>query len=209
MRNVRGFTLLEVLVAIAIFALVSAMAFGGLNQVLDSRERIDSERVFWRGATLLFRNMEQDLMQARPRPVRGIDGGTLGAFVGQPVDSRALGLPSLEFTRGGLPVLNVIDRSDLQRVAYRLHERKLYRWVWPALDRSPNTKPLETVVMTDVDEFAVRFFDKDRIAHESWPPLGAAVPAAGDPVPLPRAVEVRIAFKGHGEFTRMFLVGGP
>lgn len=209
MRAARGFTLLEVLVAIAIFALVSAMAFGGLNQVLDSRERIDSERVFWRGATLVFRNMEQDLMQARLRTVRDVDGAPLAAFLGRPVDSRALGLPSLEFTRGGLPVLNVIDRSDLQRVAYRLHERKLYRWVWPALDRSPNTKPLETVVMTDVDEFAVRFFDDKGIAHESWPALGSVAPAAGAAPVAPRAVEVRINFKGHGEFTRMFIVGGP
>lgn len=208
-RRNRGFTLLEVLIAIAIFALVSAMAFGGLNQVMDSRERIDGERVFWRGAALVFRQLEQDLLQARDRKVRDIDGlSELPAFIGRPVDSRALGLPSVEFTRGGAPVLSMIDRSDLQRIAYRLHEGKLYRWIWPALDRTPTTQAVETVLMTDVDEFTVAFLDSKGQSSDTWPPT-AAINAGGTPVPLPRAVEVRIGFKGRGAYSRTFLVAGP
>lgn len=205
MRRARGFTLVEVLVAISIFALLSAVAYGGLAQVLNSRDRVEAERAFWRGTVTLFRFFEEDLSQVRARAIRNSDGGELAAFVGRPVDSRALGEPSLEFTRGGLPVIGSSTRGDLQRVAYRLHEGKLYRFTWPSLDRAPQAKPNETVLAVDVEEFATRFYDSNKkLWSEEWPALGNANAPAG----LPVGVEVRLRFKDRGEFTRLFSVGG-
>lgn len=205
-RRVRGFTLIELLVALGIFALVSALAYGGLVQVLQSRDRVDAERTFWRSAALLFRQFDDDLRQARDRSVRDENGEPLEAFYGRPVDSRALGEPSLDFTRGGLPVTNLAQRSDLQRVGYRLREGKLYRLTWPSLDRAPGAKPGEAVMMTDVEDFNVRFFDINGVWHDQWrPPAGTG----GNPAVLPRGVEVRLRLKGRGEFTRLYVVGPP
>lgn len=205
-RHARGFTLIEILVALGIFALVSALAYGGLGQVLQSRDRIEAERAFWRSASILFRQFDDDLRQVRNREVISGDGAQLGAFIGRRVDSRALGEPSLDFTRGGLPVTNLSARSDLQRVSYRLHERKLYRLTWPTLDRAPTAKPQETVMLANVEEFGTRFYDaRAAVWHDQWPP-----PTGGQGQdPLPRGVEVRLRLKEGGEFTRVYLVGVP
>ena len=219
----RGFTLLEVIIAISIFALVSAMAYSGLANVLRSSERVEAERATWRSFTMLYLRLEDDLAQARPRTIRDINGVTLAAMLGQATDTRALGAPALEFTRGGIflppppdsdtpgpvPVdTRRAQRSDLQRVAYRLSEGKLWRLTWPDLDRGPQSEPQESNLLEgvgEVREFEVRFYaDKDGWV-DSWPPL-AANGTIKDPRALPLGVEVRLVLKDRGEFKRLFLV---
>src|SRR5204863_8357635 len=92
---VSGFTLLEVLIAVAVFAIFSAMAYGGLMRLLDDRERVDAERAFWRETALGFHRLKQDFSLARNRAVRQNDGTRVDdqAFKGQPTDPRALGDP--------------------------------------------------------------------------------------------------------------------
>lgn len=219
----RGFTLLEVIIAISIFALVSAMAYSGLANVLRSSERVEAERATWRSFTMLYLRLEDDLAQARPRTIRDNNGVTLAAMLGQPTDTRALGAPALEFTRGGIflpppqdsdtpgpvPVdTRRAQRSDLQRVAYRLNEGKLWRLTWPDLDRGPQSQPQESSLLDgvgEVREFEVRFYTGKDGWADSWPPL-AANGTIKDPLALPRGVEVRLVLKDRGEFKRLFLI---
>src|SRR5437868_2538676 len=99
----RGFTLLEVLVAVAVFSVFSVLAYAGVTRIIEGRDRVEAERERWRTLTLAFAQMEDDLAQARPRSVRDTTGlNPLPAFAGQPVDPRPLGDPSIEFTRGGM-----------------------------------------------------------------------------------------------------------
>ncbi len=198
MRRTSGFTLLEVLIAVAIFALISAMAYGALNQSLRTRDRVEEERQFWHALTLVFLRMEDDIGQARARGVRDNGGASLPAFVGQPTDTRAVGAPSLEFTRAGVPVFGDGVRSDLQRVAYQLAEGVLTRLAWPELDRSPQSQAQEAPLLTGVEELRLRFFSAAGKWEERWPP------AAGNE--LPRGVEVTLMLIGRGEITRLFLV---
>jgi general secretion pathway protein J len=222
----RGFTLLEVIIAIAIFAMVSAMAYSGLANVLRSRERVEAERATWRTFTMLYLRLEDDLAEARPRTIRDGNGVTLPAMQGQATDTRALGAPALEFTRGGIflpptedadpsptaappPVQTRAARSDMQRVAYRLSEGKLWRLTWPDLDRGPQSLPQESPLLDDVvgevQEFQVRFYANKDGWVNSWPPL-AANGTIKNPMELPRGVEVRLVLKGRGEFKRLFLI---
>ena len=114
------------------------MAYGSLLRILDTRDRLETERDFWRTLSLSLIQVADDLAQVRPRTVRGPDGLTkLPAFHGQAVDSRALGEPSLEFTRGGQIVLGDGARSDLQRVGYQLRDGTLSRLGWAGLGRAP------------------------------------------------------------------------
>lgn len=200
-RRSSGFTLLEVLIAISVFAVFSTMAYGGLMRLLDTRNRIEAEREFWRGTALSFTRMQQDLSNAINRPVRDSDGlPQQWAFRGQPVDGRAMADPSIEFTRGGI-VIPTAETADLQRLGYRLEDRKLLRLAWPNIDRAPLTKPASTPLFYDVDEFKVRFYH-DRTWHPQWPPL-----QSNEIPPLPQAVEITITLKGRGTYTRTFLVG--
>jgi len=203
MKRSRGFTLLEVLVAIGIFALVSAIAYGSLIHVMDDRTHLDAEQEFWRQLSLTFTRMEDDFSQARDRPVRDPIGlpAPQPAFRGQPTDTRATGAPSVEFTRGGVLTLGAGTRSDLQRIGYRLVDGTLKRLVWPVLDPGPQTEPLELTLLNNVESFRVRFFSKSGAWLDLWPPEGGNEP-------LPRGVEVTLTLKGRGEFKRLFLVNG-
>jgi len=201
-----GFTLLEVLIAIAIFALISAMSYGALNQALRTRDRVEEEREFWHALTLIFLRMEDDIGQARARGVRDIGGALLPPFVGQPTDVRAVGAPNLEFTRAGVPVFGDGVRSDLQRVGYRLAEGVLTRLTWAELDRSPQSEAREAPLLGGVEELRLRFFSAAGKWEERWPPGADSFgkPAAGNE--LPRGVEVTLKLTGRDELTRLFLV---
>lgn len=205
-RRHRGFTLLELLVAMAIFALVSVMVYTGLSETLQTRERLAAEQQFWRALFLTFWRLEDDVGQARPRSVRANDGNTLPALRGQLVDPRALGEPSLEFTRSGI-VRTTAEAGDLQRVGYRLAEGVLYRLTWSQLDRAPQSEPVASPVMANVEEFALRFFDTRGQWLDEWPPREASGQVSSAALStLPRGLEVKIRLAGYGEFTRTFLV---
>ncbi len=201
-RRARGFTLLEMLVAIGIFALVSAISYGALNQVLRVRAHIEAEREHWRQLALTFLRLEEDLGQFRARGVRDISGSVipLPPFTLRPTDPRPLGEPSLELTRGGRLLVADDPRSDLQRVAWRLSEGRLWRLSWAVLDRAPTSLPDEAPVLDGVESFNVRAW-----LNSSWVTIYPPSSVVGLPV-APRGVEVTIALKGRGEYTRLFFI---
>ena len=215
-RSARGFTLIELLVALLIFGVFSVLAYTGLSRLLDGRARLADEQRDWQALSQTFLRISDDLEHARARPVRD-EGGVelLAPFIGRPYDSRALGDPSLEFTRGGEIKYGAAAESDLRRVAYRLKEGKLYRITWPSLDRAPAAKPLESPLITNVESFEVRFPGPGGGAANTWPAgpaafnvpaTSGALPGTTAPGPLPPAVEVTLAVKGMGSFKRLFLV---
>ena len=194
--------------AVGIFALFSTMAYGSLLRILDTRDRLETERDYWRSLSLSFLRIEEDLAQARPRSVRGPDGFlVLPAFSGRPVDSRALGDASIEFTRGGQLVIGDGARSDLQRIGYQLREGVLLRLIWPALDQAPGGKSLELPLLEHVEEMRVRFYVAAGGWVDFWPPPSqtGAAPALNT---LPAAVELTLKIEGRGEIVRVFRVNG-
>jgi general secretion pathway protein J len=199
-RRARGFTLLEVLVAIAIFAVLSALAYGGLNHVLDGRGRIEAERDLWRSLALAFVQMEDDLGQARARGIRDITGDPLPAFRGRAVaDTKAIPEPLLEFTRAGLYVPEDGTTPDLQRVAYHLKEGVLQRVVWPTLDRPPTNEPREVPLLTGVKNLTIRFYRGSLGWFDRWP-------ADNNVQSMPDAIELSFEIDGVGKLTRTLLV---
>jgi len=199
-RRGRGFTLIELLVALLVFGIFSVLAYTGLSNILNQRGQLTAEQRSWTELSQVFLRISDDVAHARPRGPRDEAGiGVLPPMIGRPYDSRALAEPSLELTRGGELNYGLGPESDLRRVAYRLKEGKLYRITWPALDRTPTTKPLESPLIGNVDTFEVRFADKTRQTVTTWP-------VSGSNTPLPPAIEVTLAVRGMGSFKRLFLV---
>lgn len=196
----RGFTLLEILVAVGVFAIFSALAYGSLDRILESRDRIDAERHFWRRLAIAFTIMEDDLAMARGRTIRDNYGNTRPAFIGLPVDTRPQGEPAMAFTRGGVFVLSDSTRPDLLRVGYRLTDGKLLRLTWPALDQPNQSLPKSAPLLEHVTDMRVRFYATNGGWLDTWPAPNAA------PASLPAAVELTITVDGRGQYQRILRV---
>jgi len=201
MKNQSGFTLLELLIAISIFALVSAISFGTLTQILEQRERINQERNHWRSLSILMAQLEDDLAFVINRGVRDIDGAPVAAFIGRAVDSRALSPPSLEFTRAGQWVLANNSAPAVGRIAYRLQDNKILRQQWVELDRSPTSEPSSSVLLNDVEELNLRFLSPGGKWSSTWP-------AQQSKYALPTGVEIIITTSSNKTYRRLLVTNG-
>ena len=122
-RRPAGFTLIELMVAMAIFAVLSALAYGVLNQTLLNSEILSSRMDRLKAIQKTVRTISDDFIQLAPRPVRRDIGEGYSAALTTDLQS----VYALELTRGGWSNLIVLPRSTLQRVAYRLEENELIR----------------------------------------------------------------------------------
>ena len=203
----RGFTLLELLVALSIFAVVSVLAYGGLRSVLSAREHANIQTERLAALQLAVQMLSRDIEQTVQRGVRDPFGDKQ-----PPMTSNAnSGKGGLEFTKTGWRNPAGLARSNLQRVGYGMRDDKLIRSTWPMLDRAQASTPREAVILDKVKEFSVRFLDAKSEWQSYWPPTTANAPGTSDPMPLPRAVEVSLELEDWGSIKRIFRVpyGAP
>jgi len=191
-----GFTLLELLVALAVFSLVSVMAYSGLRTVLQSKQQTEQHaaRIQQLQSTVLM--LERELEELVPRAIRDEYGDE------QPVlRTSDYGPIRLEFTHGGWRNPTASDRSSLQRVGYGVEDEQLLRLSWSVLDRAQDSEPYRAVLLDGVRELNLRYMDSDHAWQTQWPP---ATLAPGDPEPLPVAVEVTLVLEDMGTIRRVF-----
>lgn len=190
-----GFTLLELLVVLVIFAVLSVMAYGGLGSVLTTRARV--AEALERTAALQkgYLRLRNDFQQLRARPARDNYGDAQPALMAD--------RDAVEFTRSGWRNPLSLPRSALQRVGYRLEDGRLLRLSWRVLDRASNSEPVEVALFDQVEEARWRFLDKKLEWQESWPSQAASVSGTADPEP-PQAVELTLVFKDLGEVRYLF-----
>jgi len=137
-----GFTLLEIIIAVGIFAVISALAYGGLNTILRGTQQTEAAADALQRLQLGMSIIQQDLAQITNRPVRNEYGEREGAVVSPGTFGRLIG-----FTRRGWKNPAERPRSTLQRVAYRLEENRLIREYWPQLDTAPGSETIETTLL--------------------------------------------------------------
>lgn len=199
-QSQRGFTLLELLVALGIFALLAAMAYGGLNNVMRVSDATQqhAERLAQLQKSFLW--LARDIEQASERSIRDEYGDQQGA-----VQAAEFGRYQLELTRAGWRNPAGRVRSHLQRVAYGLRDGQLIRAYWNVLDRAQDSQPLETVLLEGVGKLELRFLDEQQQWHSNWPSLGLD----GEPVEgMPLAIELTMETPAEGRLRRLFRVPG-
>jgi general secretion pathway protein J len=206
LRSHKGFTLLELLVAITIFAIVSILAMSGYNQLVHQREIAATTMERVRNVQRCVMRMSQDLEQLVARPIRDATSATdIPALV-----AGDNGADVLEFTRAGWSNPTGINRSTMQRVRYRFVDNKLYRDYWSTLDRTLNTVPVEVQMLDKVTAITFRYMDSMRQWQTTWPPTAASASngarAALVPRDLPVAVEVTLTLQDWGEIKRVIEV---
>lgn len=193
-RRRSGFTLLELLVAVAIFGVMAALAYGGLRGVLAARGETGEVAGHLGDLQLAVSLMTRDLQQAVPRPIRGPHGDVAAALLGTP--------RSVELTRAGHANPTGARRATLQRARWGVADGTLTRWSWPVLDRMPATLPAERRMLDGVRALRLRYHFQGGW-HDSWPPrrLQGMPPDA-----MPRAVEFTAELADWGTVTRVALL---
>ena len=206
-----GFTLVEVLIAMAITAFVSVLSYQTLSTALAGIEsaRTESERLH--EINRAFTVLSRDVRPMTNRPVRDEFGQMASA-----VSGGELARDPLRLTRSGWHNSTGAPRSTLQRVAYRLEEDKLLRLSYPVLDRTTAIEPTETVLIDGVEVFELRFLpsvnalevDRDQVIdrrfwQENWVADVGFTDKIIDP---PAAIEVRVILSDWGELERLYVM---
>lgn len=193
-RSASGFTLAELLVAIAIVAIIGVIALTGLSNVMK-QQAISSERIErWREVQFAMRILTQDLSQTHPRIVRDESGAVFEpAFNADPVNQYAL-----EFSRGGWSNPAGFSRGTVLRVAYDIEDDTLVRFYWPVADRTLATPPVRVELLTGLVDLRVLFYDNAGETYTEWPPPGSQELTA-----RPRAIEATVELEDYGEIWRL------
>ncbi|MDP2227622.1 MAG: type II secretion system minor pseudopilin GspJ [Moraxellaceae bacterium] len=193
-RATSGFTLLELLVAVAILALLATGAYKLLTSTLAVRETTQQHQQQRLALQKAFNLIQRDFQQAVQRPVRDEYGDA------QP----ALYLPQanvVEFTRTGWRNPMGETRSEMVRLRYRVENGELIRERWDMLDRVRTAAPQRLVLLDNVSDFRLRIYSGGGWSSE-WPLLTANATERSN-TPIPEGVEMEFRLEGKGMLRRL------
>jgi len=196
-RRTSGFTLVEVLVALAIFGVLYTLTFMTIDRTLANADMLTDRMDRLQAVQRTIRYLSSDLIQAVPRPVRD----QLGDTYMPSLRSDLLADFALELTHAGWPNPAGLPRSTLQRTAYRIEDDQLLRFHWVVLDRTYANEPYATVLLDEVQGLNFRFLQDDGEWSEQWPPQGQQGLVGAQL--RPRAVEIVLTLPDEGEIIRV------
>jgi general secretion pathway protein J len=179
-----GFTLVEMLIALTIFGMLTAAGIALLTLTVRTQET--SDRLLGEVGQLrrLGALMTADLGQAAARPSRDRDGRPRAAIAGSALTHALV-------RRGGA-------EGALQRVEYRFESGRLERLAYDRVDGE--SRPVVIVLLDNVRALRLRFRGRDGGWRDAWEPTDADA--------LPRAVELVSRDDAHGSVRMLFLLGG-
>ena len=190
MRRPNGFTLVEMLIALSIFGMLTAAGvalLGVTARTQETSDRLLAElgKIQRTGALL-----NADLAQATPRLYRDRDGRQQRAFTGGRGDEPGL----MVFVRRGW---DAGEGGSLKRVGYRLREGRLERLSFSRVDGV--SAPVTMTLLDGVRSLRLRYRDDEGEWRERWDP--------SEPNAMPEAVELVVISAGQGTLRQLFLVG--
>lgn len=167
-KAVGGFTLLELLIAIALFTLLATACYRLLATAIQAQGTTaqvwEKLRVYQKARLII----KKDIHQIVARPIRDSRGERQFAFSGGKFDRGKKVL--FTFTRSGWHNLLSMPRSDLQRISYVIEADQLVRYYWSVLDIALDAPPVRQVVMEGVENVNVAFLDQKNRWINLWPP---------------------------------------
>lgn len=195
MRSLKhsGFTLLEILIALIIFAIIGVVAAMSLHDMLNAHKKIDMQENRLSQLAITMVMMRRDIAEIINRPVFDVLGHRQAAVTTNQLQG------GLVFTRTGIVnPLQLSQRSTMQRVGYVLQDNKLYRFTWPRLDMPPRGRPMKKQLLAGVSTLQWQFVSLAGKTANVWP-IGAIST-------LPKAILMVMRVKGFGVIQGVFPV---
>lgn len=183
-----GFTLIELVVAMSIFAILAAAGWKVFDGLMKVRERATIQAKHLMSLQSVYAQLSRDFGQAIARPVRQSEQEKAALLTdGQ----------SIELTRTGVTDPRLTGQGPLERVRYELRNDELWRLSYAQPDHMGTLQPTATRLIKHVDQFRIQVFNPE--ASAIWPPLEGADGAQQDGQAinlshglLPRGVEVSL-----------------
>ncbi len=197
----QGFTLLEVLIAVTITAVIGLGVWQVINGVVNSRDRVNELAEQFDGLQRAMLLLERDIMQVVNRPARDIYGDFQPALSSRDDDF------SLVLTRQGWRNPLGIRRSGLQRVGWEYTGSELRRRYRPMVDQGQEDDSRDVLLLEGVKRLEVRFLDSNRSWQPQWPTdevMAGLTPGSRPDVPLPLGMEVTLEHERFGTLVRTF-----
>lgn len=188
----RGYTLVEILIALAILASMAVLGYRALGSLTESETRLAAEAQRWRALDGFFARLEADVRAAVPREAR------YGPITEPAWEARAdsAGNGEMRFSRGSSE-FGQDAAGGGQRIGYRVREGTVEVLYWPRFDRRADSVPAAYAIVDGVAQLRIDFLDARGTWRDRWPALGES--------PLPRALRVGLAL-ADGAFVERTLV---
>jgi len=197
MKHSRAFTLLEMIVAIGIFAVIAVVSYGSLNRFLDNRDVLQAEIVMMKQLQLAFSLLEQDMHFMSPRIVRDEYGDPEPLLIVNNIDVAG---ELLRFTTARRSV-SLPGVSTLQRTSYRWENGDFIRVNWQVLDRDQDAVESKHLLLSDVDNVRVNVLTSEEESTQTASTWDAAEK-------LPDGIEWQIQMADGKQYRRVFDIKG-
>ncbi len=193
-KQTRGFTLIETLVAMLLLAIMSMMSYQAIEAVVFINDRSQQSLAEEARLQRAWQIIGRDIIHLRPRTFVDALGTTEPAYVTDPSEF------GVRFSRGGGPMLRS-NPSGLRRVEYFINEdQQLVRQSW-AITESPRLSDGSSMVLiNNVTEVRFEHLTREFLYSEDWPPINEQ----HSPTSLPKMIRVIIVLNGERETSKLF-----
>ncbi|WP_323754292.1 type II secretion system minor pseudopilin GspJ [Marinobacter sp.] len=200
-RAQSGFTLMEMLIAVTITAVIGLGVWQVVSSVVNSRDRVNALAEEFDGLQKAMLLLERDITQVVNRSARDVYGDFKPSLTSRE-DAYELLL-----TRQGWRNPLGLRRSGLQRAGWEYTGAELRRRYWPVVDQGQDEDSRDILLLNDVKTLEIRFLDEEGKWHDHWPTdqaLAAMTPGQRPVIALPMALEVTLEHERFGEIARLF-----
>lgn len=192
-----GFTLIELMVAVMIFAIIAVISYRTLTSLVATKEVVEAAQNKWGGISKTMNQMSVYCNRIVPMTILDGDGSTLPAVLGKNKLSGNFD-SQLEMTTSGFIGDLAYGSTPPKRIGFRYANGKLFLVIWPVLNRVPNSKPDMILLSTQVAVFNVKYLYQDRQWYDTWPL------SVSDYANVPIAIKMYIKMTSGEEITRQW-----
>ena len=193
----KGFTLIELMIALFVFVIMSTITVMALTSTFKTREVVRSHSARLSELQLGMALIDRDVNHAYDRTITDNQGNVEPAILYES--------PTLKFTRIGLSVpLTGIKRSSVQRVSYTLDGTTLIRNTWSELDLLDGIEPTTRNILSNIKNLTWHFLNEDYEYVDAWPEIDAWPEEGGMHIPF--AIELKLNITGMGEIRRVYVM---